>query len=61
MAGTGAWVALHVRSDTAVQSSWELIATSFKDCFYYTLEAICQSIEVIMTEGLLIELNKPSK
>lgn len=61
MAGTGAWVALQLRSDTAVQGSWELITTSFKDCFYYTLEALCQSIEVIMTEGLLIEVNEPSK
>lgn len=61
-------VALQLRSDcvpvetnTAAQGSWELIATSFKDCFYYTLEPICRSIEVIMTKGLLIELNEPSK
>ena len=61
VAGTKARVALQLRSDTAAQGSWELIATSFKDCFYYTLEAICQSIEVIMTKSLLIELNEPSK
>lgn len=61
-------VALQLRSDcvpvetnAAAQGSWEQIATSFKDCFYYTLEPMCQSIEVIMTEGLLIELNEPSK
>jgi len=61
-------VALQLRSDctpvetnTAVQGSWELIATSFKECFYYALEPICQSIEVITTKGLLIELNEPSK
>lgn len=61
-------VALQLRSDcmlvetnTAAQGSRELIATSFKDCFYYTLEPICLLIEVIMTKGLLIELNKPSK
>lgn len=30
-------------------------------CFYYTLEPICQAIEVIMTKGLLTELSEPSK
>lgn len=61
VAGTKARVALQFRSDTAAQGSWELITISFKDCFYYTLEPICQSVEVIMTKGLLIELNEHSK
>lgn len=61
VARTKAQVAQQLRSDTAAQGNWELLPTSFKDCFYYTLEPICQSIEAIMTKGLLIELNEPSK
>lgn len=45
----------------AAQGSWGLMAAPFKGCFYYTLEPICQAIEVIMTKGLLTGLNEPSK
>lgn len=50
-----------VEMNAAAQHGCELIATSFNDCFYDTLEPICQSIEVIMTKGLLTERNEPSK
>lgn len=45
----------------AAQGSWELMAVPLKGCFYYPLEPICQAMEVIMTKGLLTELNEPSK